>query len=140
MPETPQCRGNGAVRNDRSSSALLPGLTLKVLGLLPQEFEFLHRSLLGRPSRGMQTLFHPLKAPPELTIGFAQGRLGIDRQISSDVHQNEKKIPDLFFHFYLQLLRNRRSPRSRNAPSLRTWPRRGKLFQMLTQFIGFFAQ
>src|SRR5215831_1204796 len=101
MPETPRCRGNGAVRSGRSSSALLPGLALKVLGLLPQGFEFLHRSILDRTSRGMQTLFHPLKAPPKLTIGFAQDRLRIDRQISSDVHQDEEKIPDLFFHFYL---------------------------------------
>ena len=69
------------------------------------------RRLLGPAAAGAQPLFHPLKAPFELSICLAQRRLRIKREIARDVDQHKKKIANLVLqslvHFgrYLRLAR-----------------------------------
>src|SRR5581483_7626281 len=132
MSGYPLRRGEGSL-SAGGSRRLLLGLRTS-----PQRLQFLHGSLIRRAPRLLQPSFHPLKAPLELAVAFAQSRFGIDRNITRDVHQNEEEVADLFFQTRLQTFRNQGAagpgyPAPRwTRPGSRNFP------QLLAQFLGLF--
>ena len=61
-----------------------------------------HPSMRFRDCRAFaESLFHPLEASTKFAIGFSQSRFRINREITCDVNQHEKKISNLFFQTLL---------------------------------------
>src|SRR3954466_11193494 len=134
------CAQRAGIEVERSLSLRSSFGLLLILRPSPERFEFLHRSLIRRAPRLVQSLLHPLEAALELAITFPQGRLGIDREITRDIHQNKKKIADLSFQAFLQAFGYRGAPRSSYSAALWLRTRRREFLEFFAQLGGLFVQ
>ena len=86
----------------------IPLVLFFALRLLPERFQLFHSRLIGGAAGFAEVIFHPLKAALELAVGFLKSAFRIEREIASDVNQDEEHIADFVLEARVKFRRNLR--------------------------------